>query len=119
TLRLEQAAALAQNPFSGQACYQATRLSTVRARPVLLEEFYLDAELFPNLERFSLSGRALSKIIELEYFAVPTGAHQTFVVAALDSERARLLKLDPGAPVLSVRRTLNFEARACGIYTEL
>ena len=96
-------------PFSGRDAYYAARVGSVRGEAVLVERFYFDPQTFPDLDRESPGPAAsLSAHIESRYNARPTGGRQTFRVRAADPETAATLKLDPGIPVLEVKRTLDF-----------
>ncbi len=95
--------------------YSFTRLSLLAGKPLLLEEFELDALLFPEFDRFELERLSLARIAKEEYFLEPTGARQTFIVTTVDGERARWLRVAPTFPILAVQRQLEFGDIAVGV----
>ena len=108
-----------ENPFAGRQAVALSRLSRVKDVPVLLEEIYLDPDVFPGIERASLAGRSLSQWIEKQYQMRPQSAEQHFRVVAVEPDRAGLLELPPEEAILAVRRTLHFENARSAIYVEL
>ncbi len=107
------------NPFSGRVAYHFKRLSRIRERAVLLEEFYADPRLFPELEAFDLSVKSFARVVREHYFQSPSGGKQTFQVCVPDGSRARSLELAPATAVLLVRRTLDFPSAPGALYVEL
>ena len=85
----------ADNPFSGRDAFFISRLSSVEKAPVLLEEMYLNASLFPDMEFMDLSGKSISRIIEDFYYMKPSSGKQTFRVGTPGSERALQLGISP------------------------
>jgi len=109
----------AENPFSGREAFGFTRLSSVKSKPVLLEQLYLDPEVFPGLEQVPLNGASLSKIVEERYYLKPTHAEQSFRVAVPPNEVSQALGLPARAPLLLVKRTLHFPHAPRAIFCEL
>ena len=107
------------NPFSGGDAFFLGRLSKVAGAPVLLEEMYLSAPLFPGIDALDLVGKSLSRIIEDTFFLRPVGGRQTFGVGDPGPERAKLLGISQETPVLLVKRVLNFPGAAGALYAEL
>jgi len=107
------------NPFAGRVAYSFRRLSRVRRRPVLLEEFSVDPAVFPELEAFNLSVKSFARVVREHYFMRPTRGRQTFQARVPDALRQRILALPPGEPVLLVRRTLDFPAAPAAVHVEL
>jgi GntR family transcriptional regulator len=109
----------ADNPFSGQHAYFLSRVSSVEGVPLLLEEIYLSALLFPGIGAMDLSGRSISRIVEEIYYMHPSGGKQTFSIGNPGSERALQLDISPRTSVLVVKRFLHFPQTDNGIYAEL
>lgn len=109
----------ADNPFAGREAYLVRRLSETGAGPALLEETYLDPDVFPDLPGRGLGNASLSTLVRVGYGLAPTGGRQELSVRPLDGARARALDLDEGAPALLVRRHLDFPHGKSAIYAEL
>ena len=107
------------NPLAGRTAYQFKRLSHARRRPILLEEFFVDASVFPELEAFNLSVKSFAQIVREHYFMQPERSRQTFQAQVLGQDYRRLLGMKPGQPALLVRRTLDFPRAHGAVYTEL
>jgi DNA-binding GntR family transcriptional regulator len=108
-----------ENPFNNQTAFFLSRLTLAGGNPVLLEDIYLDPELFMGIDRIDLANKSLAQVVSDHYFLTPENATQQFRVEALDSERAKWLKLSPSDPILTVRRTLNFPQAPNGIFSIL
>jgi GntR family transcriptional regulator len=109
----------AENPFSGSEAWFLSRLSRVHGEPVLLEDLYLDVDRFPGLDRHSLAGRSLSRLVEEQYHLRPESADQNFRVAAAGPRRGGLLGCSRRTPILLVKRTLHFPGARDALYAEL
>jgi GntR family transcriptional regulator len=109
----------AANPFSGRIAYQFKRLSRVGRQPLLLEEFFVEPSVFPELELYDLSVKSFARVVREHYFMQPVRGRQTFQAQAVDPERQKVLRLLRGQPVLVVRRTLDFADAAAAVYAEL
>ena len=108
-----------ENPLSGRESLFFSRLSRVRGVPVLLEEIYLDPEVFPGIERVAMAGRSLSKLVEEHYHLRLTSASQNFRVSPAGSRRGALLERPARSSLLLVKRTLDFESAKAAIFAEL
>jgi GntR family transcriptional regulator len=108
-----------ENPFGGARAWRLSRLTRCDGIPIVLEDIYLDADLFAGLEQIELGGRSLSRIAEEHYFLRPSGAKQRFRIAYAGDELARRLEVDAEAPLLFVQRYLHFPLRSDGVYVEL
>jgi len=108
-----------ENPFYNQTAFFLSRLTLTEESPVLLEDIYLDPELFLGIDRIDLTNKSLAQVVSDHYFLAPENATQQFRVEGLDSERAKWLKLSPSEPILTVRRTLNFPQAPNGIFSIL
>ncbi len=107
------------NPFAGRRCVHFRRRSLADEGPLLLEDFYLDALLFPGIERADFARESISGLIRGEYHGTPSGGKQVFRIAFADSKAATLLGLEKGSPVLQVRRTIHLKHREAAIFTEM
>jgi GntR family transcriptional regulator len=117
--RLTAAPKSHDNPFGGRRALHLMRLTRNGGVPVLLEDIYMDGELFEGLENIDLSGQSLSRIAEERFHLRPTGARQRFRIAYAVGERAHHLRITPQTPVLFVQRHLHFPHRRDGVYVEL
>jgi len=108
-----------ENPLAGSSVYLLKRRMLVDGIPVLLEYSYLHAGLFAGLERFDLQGRSLAQVAAEQYYLQAKRGRQTFRVVQADAGDAKLLGLQAGAPVLAVKRSLDFPSRSDGVYAEL
>jgi GntR family transcriptional regulator len=84
-------------------------LSVVRIRladgaPLSLEHMRLPADRFPDLLEQALGG-SLYEVLQTRYGVVPAESEERIEVQAADPERAAILSVDVGAPLLSVTRT--------------
>jgi GntR family transcriptional regulator len=107
------------NPFEGRRCYFFSRISLVDREPVLFEFIYLDPEVFVGIERFSIEGASLARIVEEFYFMKPVGGSQRISVAFLDPARAAAFGTDERTPLLLARRTLDFKPKDRAIYSDI
>lgn len=107
------------NPFSSGRAYTLLRLTSAQGRPVLLERFFLDADLFRGIETMDLENRSLSRIVSDRFYMVPERGRQTFQVIPLSSTLSKLLALKINDPVLLVRRYLDFSQADNAVYSEL
>ncbi len=106
-------------PLTSERCYRFVRVGAVSGEPVLLERFYLDAEVFSFFDRIKLAGRSLSEQVIEHYKMEATSADQRFFVDFLTAESAALLDLKKGAAVLCVERTLHFPKARAAIFVEI
>jgi GntR family transcriptional regulator len=108
-----------ENPFSERRALTLTRLSCIDVEPVLLERLYFEPALFPGLERLPLDGASLSRVVEERYYLKPTHAEQSFRVAATPDDVGSALGLEPGSPILLVKRALFFPRAPRAVFAEL
>lgn len=109
----------AENPFSGREAWFLARLSRTEGDPVLLEDLWLDVDRFPGLDRHSLAGRSLSRLVDEQYHLLPESADQNFRVARAGTRRGELLGCSRQAPILLVKRTLHFPGARAALFAEL
>jgi GntR family transcriptional regulator len=107
------------NPFTGREVFFFSRLSFTEEVPVLIEDFYLEPDHFPGLDKLDLQGRSLARVAAENYYLHPTGGRQTFRIAFLTGTRARHLQVEGKTPILAVRRYLNFPGAPSALYSEL
>jgi GntR family transcriptional regulator len=108
-----------ENPVSGREAWFVSRVSRAGGEGVLLEDIWLDASRFPDLDRHSLAGRSLSRLVEEQYRLRPESAEQTFRVVGAGARRAGALGCAASQPLLLVKRTLHFPNARAAIFTEL
>lgn len=108
-----------EHPLSGREAWFLSRLSRVDGEAVLLEDLWLDADRFPGLDRHSLAGRSLSRLVEQHYHLVPDSGEQNFRVASAGARCSGLLGCSPREPLLLVKRTLHFPGAPGALYAEL
>jgi GntR family transcriptional regulator len=108
-----------ENPFNNRTAFFLSRLTLTRDNPVLLEDIYLDPELFMGIDRMDLANKSLAQVVSDHYFLTPETGTQQFKVETLNLERAKWLALSPSDPILRVKRTLNFPQAPNGIFSIL
>lgn len=108
-----------ENPLSGRPSFKLSRLGSVENEPVLLETFWFDADVFEAFDQLDLEGRSLSEVVLSHYRMEVTSAEQRFSVACLEGKEAKLLGVEPGAPILHVGRLLHFRSAAHAAYVEM
>ncbi len=108
-----------ENPYSGRKAYCFSRLSRVEGAPVLIEDIYLDPDLFAGIDEIDLARRSLSQIVDERYFMRPAGGRQSFRIGYLRGEKAKALAVSRKTPVLVVKRFLHFPQAENAIYSEL
>lgn len=92
-----------QLPISAPV-YLIHRLRTLNREPVLLERYTIPAGPFPDLQRFDLESRSLYEVFEQEYGIAVRRARQSLEPVSATEYEARLLEVDPGAPLMLERR---------------
>jgi GntR family transcriptional regulator len=90
--------------------YLIHRLRTLNREPVLLERYTIPAATFPDLGRFDLQSRSIYEIFEQEYGVAVRRARQSLEPVAATEYEARLLDVDPRAPLMLERR-LSFDEK--------
>jgi len=118
TTRLVKRPVLAKND-DGKLGYQVTRLSSAEGEPILLEEFWLDREVFVDFDQLPISGRSLSQMVSNHYGLVPLGADQAFLVVALKPDQARHLSARARQPALLVKRNLHFSIAKSAVSVQM
>lgn len=107
------------NPFHGETAFTMSRLTLAQDRPVLLEEIFMDTQLFAGIDSMDLSNRSLAQVVSDQYYLSPRNGTQQFKVENPGTEKACLLEISPKEPVLVVRRELNFPDTPKAIFSTL
>ncbi|SLM28901.1 Transcriptional regulator, GntR family [Desulfamplus magnetovallimortis] len=113
------------NPFQGKSALFFSRLTLVHDEPeladipVLLEDIYLDPELFPGLDKVDLDHLPLSQVISENYYLKPESGRQSFKISFLSKKQANLLSMKQTDPVLEVERTLHFPGVRQALFSRL
>jgi len=107
------------NPFQGQTAFSMSRLTLAQSSPVLLEEIFLDTELFAGIETMDLTNRSLAQVVSEHFYLSPREGTQQFKVETPGSKKAKILGVSPKEPVLVVRRELNFPDAPKAIFSTL
>lgn len=118
-LRLRRVAKDEDNPFSSSRAYSFERLGAVAGRVVLLERIWLSADLFPGIDERMDRRASLSQVVRDQYRLEPREGQQTFRVHAAAGATAKALGVEGGAPVLLVKRTLDFPGAPAAIFAEI
>lgn len=118
-IRLEQTKYDPENPFSNKKAFFYSRLSRVEKVPVLIEDMYLHAILFKEIDKIDLSRRSLSQVVDEHYYMKPSSGRQNFRIGYLTGEKANTLEVRSDTPILMVKRFLNFDQTKNAIYSEL
>jgi GntR family transcriptional regulator len=90
----------------GEAAVQVRRLLLDEGRPVVLDDLWLPGSLFKGLtaERLQAWRGPLYSLFEAEFAVHMIRAEEKLRAVAAVAEEATLLKVGPGAPLLSVER---------------
>lgn len=117
--RLERIANGEANPFTGGEAIFFSRLNLVDDTPVLVEDIYLEPDLFPGLPDMDMSGQSLSRLAEERYHLRLSGGEQQFAIDYPNGRLSKLLQLPRSTPILAVNRTLHFPQAERAIYSSL
>ncbi|NDY71345.1 GntR family transcriptional regulator [Desulfobacter hydrogenophilus] len=107
------------NPFHGQPAFVMSRLTMARDEPVLLEDIFLDPDLFAGIGDMDLGDKSLSRVVSERFYLTPSDGTQQFQVETLNEQRAPLLGMSHLDPILVVRRLLNFPNAPGAVYSVL
>lgn len=88
---------------------ELNRVRTADDRPIALERTHLPISRFPELAGQNFAGRSLYKLLEEQYGVVAVRALQTIEVGMPNEREIDLLQLNPGVPVLLIKR-ITFDA---------
>ncbi len=117
--RLEAVSEDGRNPFVGRNAYFFSRLSRVEGTPVLIEDLYLDPDLFPGIDKVDMTGQSLSRIVDEHYYMRPDRGKQNFKIGWLSGKKAKALDVSSSDPILVVKRFLHFPQAENAVYSEL
>ncbi|WP_321495311.1 GntR family transcriptional regulator [uncultured Desulfobacter sp.] len=107
------------NPFHGKPAFSMSRLTTAHGNPVLLEDIFMDPDLFDGIDGMDLEEKSLSRVVSERFYLSPLDGTQQFQVETLGEARANLLKMSALDPILVVRRLLNFPQAPGAVYSIL
>jgi len=96
--------------------YYGHRLRSINQEPVMVEQFWMPVECFPGLEKYDFTNRSTYEIVEEEYGISMTKARNTFEPVTATEYEAELLEIDPGAPLMLVRRLAFDQNERCVEY---
>jgi GntR family transcriptional regulator len=83
----------------GELTYRLERLRLADGRPMAHEVGWYPARLLPNLQTHDLNG-SLYELLRARYGLVIDAGEQTVRAEGCSEERAQLLEVEPGAPLL-------------------
>ena len=107
------------NPFHGHPAFVMSRLTKAKKKPVLLEDIFMDPDLFAGIDGMDLGNQSLSQVVSERFYLSPTDGTQQFQVETVGEKRARLLGMSALDPILVVRRLLNFPNAPGAVYSVL
>lgn len=96
--------------------YYGHRLRSINQEPVMLEEFWMPVEWFPDLENYDFTNRSTYEIIQEEYGVSIIKARNTYEPVTASEYEAELLEVNPGAPLMLVRRLAFDQNERCVEY---
>ena len=107
TLRAGQEVARALSINHGDPVLQLRRILRFDGKPVVVDEIYLPADLFPDLtlDQLRASDRSLYTLFESLFGVRMVRAEEKIRAVAADPAAAELFGIAPGTPLLSVERT--------------
>ncbi|GAB4579814.1 MAG: phosphonate metabolism transcriptional regulator PhnF [Anaerolineales bacterium] len=92
----------------GAEVYYFHRLRSLNGEPVMLEEFWMSVDRFPDLESYDLFYRFIFDIVEDEYGLTVTRARQSLEAVVATDYEAEMLNIEVGSPLMLERR-LSFD----------
>ena len=107
SLRAGQEVAQALSIAHGDPVLQLRRILRFDGKPVVVDEIYLPADLFPTLtlDQLRASDRSLYTLFESLFGVRMVRAEEKIRAVAADPAAADLLGIPQGTPLLSVERT--------------
>jgi GntR family transcriptional regulator len=105
------------NPFTSAIFF--SRLTSVDKNPVLVEDFYLNEDVFKGIEKIDITGKSLAKIVRENFFMEPENFKQSFKVTKIPNGIKKHLGLNKDADILLIQRWINFPQMKNGIYSEM
>lgn len=107
-----------ENPLFGKDTYYFSRIDIADGVRIIFEKFFLDKEIFKNLEKFNLEKLKISEIVEKEYFLKPSKIKQTYKAILSDKYLEKLFLFKKKKTILFLKREIFFENKT-GIYSEI
>ncbi|MCP3920967.1 MAG: GntR family transcriptional regulator [Desulfobacterales bacterium] len=105
------------NPFKTALFF--SRLTSVGKSPVLVENFYLNQDVFEGIKNIDIKGKSLAKIVRENFFMEPTDFKQSFKVVAVPKGLTKELGLKTDSKILLIQRWINFPQIKNGVYSEM
>jgi GntR family transcriptional regulator len=103
-MRADKAVASALELASGKDVFEIIRVRSANREPLALEETYLPCHLFKGLDQRRLTG-SIYAIMRKDYDLAPHNAQEWLEPVLSSEEQAKLLDVEPGAPLMLVTRT--------------
>lgn len=103
----------------GAKVYYLQRVSRIAETPVLLENVYLDGDLFYGFDQQFKPNKSLSRTVRDVYFLEASSAEQSFDIYFADKTIAKQLQINSQAALLHVARTLHFGEHTAAIYCDI
>lgn len=107
------------NPFQNRQAFFFSRVTRAGRHPVLVEDIFLDPDLFRGIDQVDLTTQSLSRIVADRYYLILQSGTQTFRVDRPTPALAGLLDLEPDDCLLTVFRELDFSGSPKAIYSVL
>src|ERR1700736_350847 len=87
----------------GEQVHEILRARSANGEPIVLEEAYLPAAIFPGLLSADLTGSLYA--VMREYGAAPFSADEELEATQANQQQAEILGNEPGSPLLLIART--------------
>jgi GntR family transcriptional regulator len=87
----------------GAQVHEILRARSANGEPIVLEEAYLPAAIFPGLLSADLTGSLYA--VMREYNASPFSADEELEATQANDQQAEILGVEPGSPLLLITRT--------------
>lgn len=100
-------------------CISFSRLRYINNVPVLYEETFLTDIRLPRFTSRNLENRSFLKILNEHYRVEIVGGEQKIWAIAADKNRARMLKIAQGSPIVHMKRKLYTNIKDLNIYSWL
>ena len=88
---------------AGAQVHEILRARSANGEPIVLEEAYLPAAIFPGLLSADLTGSLYA--VMREYSASPFSADEELEATQANDQQAEILGVEPGSPLLLITRT--------------
>ncbi|MBN2193299.1 MAG: GntR family transcriptional regulator [Polyangiaceae bacterium] len=118
-VKLRSLASDPEHPWAPRSAYGFVRLGTLEQTPVLVEELFLDPEVFAGLDTLSVGRTSLSRLVAEHYGIRPVSGRQTVRVAPAPATYSEALGVDRTRPVLCLRRWLDFPGAPNALFARM